>query len=180
MTTAAKALVRRDPTWLGVWAIIIAGATAVAWLVATMFLPDGPAFLSSTVLAAAAVCVLLTVWTSPRPLAWRTAALPALMGALAAVAPVGLVLFFRLSVETCLVMNLFGFPWVEPWRAIVQWGSAVVWISSTALLIVGFIVPRLRAPAIVMLGWSIASVVPTFLLYFVTFYGTPAPGCSPV
>jgi len=171
---------RRDPTWLGVWAIVFTGVTAIVWLALIALVPLGPAFLLTAVVVATQVCVLATVWFSPRPLAWRTVLVPALMGTLAAWAPMALVVFLRLSVKACAVLNPLGLPWDEPWREIMHWGGGIVWLASCTMVVVGFAVARLRPSAVVMLVWSALSVVPAFLLLFFMFYGDPAAGCTPV
>lgn len=179
MTEGAPA-VRRDPTWVATWVLWILAVTTVTWLVAINVLRLGPAFLLPLVFASTAFCVLACVWFSPQPLAPRTAIVPAIMGLLAGLAPVALVLLFRLSVTMCTVVDIFGLPWAEPFRSAMHAASAVVWLASSVLLVIGVAVDRgLRRPAIAMLVWSAYATVPAFLLFFITVYGDPAPGCVP-
>ncbi len=171
---------RRDPTWVATWVLWILALTTVTWLTAINVVPPGPAFLMPLVFAGTAFCVLACVWFSPQPLALRTAIVPAVMGLLAGLAPVSLVLFIRLSVTACTVVNVFGLPWAEPARSTMHAATAILWLASCALLVIGVALDRgLRRPAIAMLLWSGIATVPAFLLFFITFYGDPAPGCVP-
>lgn len=179
MEIEAEVVPRRDPLWLGSLALFL--VASMAGIVIGSFLTMVPisAILWSTVAAATAVCVLATVWLSPRPLSWRTACLPALMGVLAALAPVGLLAFMRLSGEGCVWFNYLGLPQAEPWREVVHWGGGLVWLASSVLIVVGLFFPRLRNAALAMMGWSGLSVTPTILLMFLMSFGDPVGDCLP-
>ncbi|MBX9471266.1 hypothetical protein [Microcella sp.] len=177
MADSAPAI-RRDPTWLATGVLWTLGASMVMWLMAMVAVPPGPAFLIPLVFAGTVFAAIAGVWFSPQPITARTATLPAIMGVFAGLAPVALVLFFRLSVEMCTVVNVFGLPWSEPWRDVAHIGSGIVWFFSCLLIVLGFALDRgLRRPAIAMMAWSAMAIVPAFLLFFITVYGDPAPGC---
>jgi len=152
----------------------------VVWLGSIVMMPPGPAFLLPIVVASVAGCAMVCVWFSPRPLALRSAAVPFVFGILAGLAPVAVVLFLRLSVTECTVVDVFGLPWEEPWRSGMHIASVVVALAAGALLIIGVAVDRgMRLPAIAMAVWSAIATIPAFVLLFVSFYGDPARGCTP-
>lgn len=171
---------RRDPAGLAAAILItIAGCTLV-WLVALVTVPLGPALLAPVVLAASALCAITCVWLSPYPLTRRSAIAAVVMGLLAGLAPTAIVLAIRLSVTTCTVVNVFGLPWIEPWRSIMFVASLGVWILSCSVLAMSLTFDRgLRRPAIAMLVWSAMATLPALLLLFITVYGDPAAGCLP-
>jgi hypothetical protein len=171
---------RRDPAWLAAAILITIAGCALVWLVALVTVPLGPALLAPVVLAASVLCAITCVWLSPLPLTGRSAFAPVVMGLLAGLAPTAIVLAIRLSVTTCTVVNVFGLPWIEPWRSIMLVASLGVWILSCIVLAMSLTLDRgLRRPAIAMLVWSAIATVPAFLLFFITFYGDPAAGCLP-
>jgi hypothetical protein len=171
---------RRDPAWLAAAIFITIAGCALAWLVALVTLPLGPALLAPLVLAASGLCAITCVWLSPYPLTWRAAMAPVVMGLLAGLAPTAVVLAIRLSVTTCTVINLFGLPWAEPWRSIMHVASICVCILSCIVVFRGLTLDRgLRRSAIAMVVWSIIATGPAFVLFFITFYGDPAAGCVP-
>ena len=177
MPEAASAR-RRDPTWVAAAVLITVAACVLIWLIAIVTLPPGPAFLFPAALAGSALCAVACVWLSPRPITLRSSLLPVVMGVLAGLAPVAVVLAFRLSMITCTVVNVFGLPWAEPWRSVAHVASASTWILSCIFLVAGLVLDRgLRRAAIAMLVWSAIAAVPAFLLLFITFYGDPSSGC---
>jgi hypothetical protein len=55
-------------------------------------------------------CVLVSIGVGPRPRARRDIVVAGVMGALTALAPIALVVFMRLSLHTCTVVNVLGLP----------------------------------------------------------------------
>lgn len=139
----------------------------------------GPAFLYAIV-GAAAACALLAVGVAPRPRSRGYVATAAVMGAVAGLAPISLVVYLRLSVHACVVMNILGLPWPEPGREIAHVASGLIVLGSTVFLIVAVTRPSLKRAGVAMWIWSAAIAFPTMLLYFLVVYGDPAAGCLPV
>lgn len=170
----------RDRTWLATGTLLTLGATMLIWLTAIVLLPRGGAFLLSAAFASAIGCTYLSIWLSPRPFRASRVALSGCIGLLAGLAPFAAVLFIRLSVRGCVVLNLFGLPWDEPWRSIMHATAGVVWFAGIALVVTGLVVDRgLRSSAVAMAVWSAVAAPLAVVLLFLSFYGDPAPGCVP-
>lgn len=105
--------------------------------------------------------------------------LASVMGVLAGLAPIGLLLRYRLNYVACPVVNTLSLPWLEPWRTIAYWGGGLVWVASTVFLIGALWIPPLRRAAAAMWIFSLAAVVPPFLLLFLTAFGDPGADCIP-
>ena len=133
-----------------------------------------------SIAAAAAFCALLAVGVGRRPRSRRYVVVAAVMGVLAGLAPISLVIYLRLSVHACVVLNTFGLPWPEPWREIAHVLGGLIWLASLVCLIVGVIRPAFRRAGVALWIWSGAIAIPTIWLFFFTVYGDPAPGCTPV
>lgn len=131
-------------------------------------------------IAAAVGCVAVTITVGKHPRSRRYVIQAVILGVLAGLAPISSVIFLRLSGRACVVLNVLGLPWAEPWREIAHWGAGAIWLASTAFIVVALTRPQLRRAGVAMLIWSVASVVPTFLLLFLVLYGDPAAGCVPV
>ena len=125
-------------------------------------------------------CAAVAVAVGRPPRSRTYVAQAAVLGVLVALAPIALVVFMRLSRKMCVVMNVLGLPWAEPWREIAHWGAGLIWLAATVMLIVALAQPTLRRAGVAMLIWSVVSVIPAFILYFVMTYGDPAAGCVPV
>lgn len=168
----------KDPLWLVTWTIIVLGFAAVVFLLLITVMNPLAAFLWAFVFATTAGCVIFLVWMSPRPLRWRTAGLPAVMGLLAGLAPVSLVVFLRLTVQACIVVDTLGLAYVGPARGLLLWLSGMVWLASTAFFTAGVLRPAWRSAAVSMVVWSFICVIPTTILLFFSFYGDPGPDCA--
>ena len=169
---------RRDPLWVIAWVLAIAAATALTWLTLISLVPPFPAIVAAATFGATATCVTIAVWLSPRPLSWAYAAPSAVMGLLGGLAPIALVLFLRITASTsCIVINVFGLPWSAPWQELLHWGSGALCIIAPIALITAVTRPALRGPAIAMLGYWVLMALPTSVLWFLSVFGDPAPGC---
>lgn len=100
------------------------------------------------------------------------------MTALAILAPLAVVLSYRLSFETCLILNPFGLPWPDIAKLIVRVLSAAVLVGSTALIIRGFTRPQYKAASLVLTIYSVLMVIPTLFMAFLTLYGDPGGDCT--
>jgi hypothetical protein len=130
-------------------------------------------------LAVAVGCAIFAARAIKPPRSRRDVVRASLLGVLAGLAPISAVIFLRLSTRACVVLNILGLPWAEPWREIAHWGAGAIWIASTIFLVVALITPSLRRAGVAMLVWSAVIAVPTFFLYFLTIYGDPAANCVP-
>lgn len=177
MVAESEASLRRDPTWIAVWALVIVTATTVLWFIFIALLPVLPAFLASAVFGGTATCVMIAVWLSPRPFSLESASVSVAMGLLGGLPPIALVLFLRLVETDCIVINVFGLPWSAPWEELLRWGSGVLCLLAPFVLFGAVRRPALRAAAVAMLGYWGVVAFPTLVLLFLSFYGDPAPGC---
>lgn len=130
--------------------------------------------------ATAAFCALLSIALVRRPRPRSVAVVAGVMGLLAGLAPIGLVLFLRLSYRACAVANVLALPWAEPWRELAHWGGGIAWLASTVALIIGLVRRDLRRAAVAL--WIVSAVlaVPAFILFFLIVYGDPSADCVPV
>jgi hypothetical protein len=129
---------------------------------------------------ASVVCAGIAIAVRRPPRSRTYVAQATVLGILVALAPIAVVLFIRLSIRTCVVLNVLGLPWAEPWRGIAHGASGAMWLAATVLLIIALVRPRLRRAGIAMLIWSGVSVIPAFFLLFLIVYGDPAAGCVAV
>ncbi|HEY9497869.1 MAG TPA: hypothetical protein VIQ78_02475 [Terrimesophilobacter sp.] len=134
----------------------------------------------TTVVVAVVACGAVAVSVGRRPQSRRHVVQAAALGALAGLAPISAVIFLRLSYKACVVLNILGLPWAEPWREIAHWGTGVIWLASTVFLIFALATPHLRRAGLAMLIWSAVIALPTFFLYFLVVYGDPGAYCVPV
>jgi hypothetical protein len=188
MPPVARARRTIDPLHV---AAIVVGATILAVYLVTIVLQAvlvrivdgvnvlGVAFLYG-IAASVVGCALLAIGAGARPRSTGEVVLAGTIGALAGLAPICLVVFLRLSIRTCVVLNTLGLPWPEPWREIAHWGAGLVWLASTVLLIVAVARPALQPVGVAMWVWSGVISIPASIFFFFTLYGDPLPGCVPV
>lgn len=136
-------------------------------------------------LAAGAVLLALTCGfaaAAATPTAPSRATLAVRVGiiALAYLAPAAVVIATRLGMKTCSGQNLLGLPWPPAIATAVQVACIALVLLAAAAIVFGFTRPQLRGAAIVMLVYSALSVIPTALVYVLSVYGTPYPGCVPI
>lgn len=140
----------------------------------------GIVFCSLIVLVAAG-CAVVAIQVGKKPRTLWSNVVAGILGVLAGLAPIGVVVFLRLSIRNCLILNPLGLPWPEPWHDLAHWAGAAVWLASTLLLIVALVVPKLRRAGVAMLIWSAVIAIPTGFLFFLTIYGDAGAGyCTPV
>jgi hypothetical protein len=185
-----SSLVSRRTDAVGVWAVLLAASdflvfvggvvvqTAVVNSTGEFVDLVGPAFVYSIV-GATITCALVAVAVGRRPRSRELVIQSAAMGVLAGLAPISLVVFLRLSYHACAVMNVLALPWPEPWREIAHWGSAAIWLASTAFLIFAVATPRLRRAGVAMWIWSGVIAIPTVFISFLTVYGDPVRTAFP-
>jgi hypothetical protein len=101
----------------------------------------------------------------------------ATLGALAGATPMSVVLFFRFQYPGCVGFNFFGVPWAEPWQTIAQFVAVAVVAGTVALTVLSVVIRRLRWVGAVVVAWLLSATVPTFLVFFLSTYGDPGPGC---
>lgn len=160
------------------WAFIV-GGLAILLVVISWFLHQFALMLLFGSIAVAAGCALVAVAAGARPRSRGYVIRATTMGALAGLAPLSLVVFYRLSQFACPVANILSLPWAEPWREIAHWSAGLIWLASTVCLVAALWIRRLRRAAIAMWTFSFAAVVPTFILMFLTVFGDPGPDCIP-
>lgn len=177
---------RSKPDVLLVWALILGTSTIPVFLFSpsiwTHFgLEWSTAFgigLSYSTAAVAIACALLALGVQRQPIAPKTRAYLAIMGFLAGLAPLCVVLFYRLSIRSCPVMNLLGLPWPEPLREIVRIASGVVLLLSLMLTVYGLFQKRYRVSAIAIAVFYCLMAIPTFVFMFLLVFGDPGPNCT--
>lgn len=93
--------------------------------------------------------------------------------------PATAVVFARLSMFGCSVINLLGLPWPPAVRALV----IVVGITMIGIALAGMVwagmSPRRRLVLLPWLVYLAVMVFPAFLGLFIMVYGDPAPNCVP-
>ncbi len=72
----------------------------------------------------------------------RTNTTRIVMTTLALLAPLAVVLSYRLSFEACLILNPFGLPWPDAVKIIVRVLSASIVVGSTLMIIRGYTKPQ--------------------------------------
>jgi len=179
--------VRTDPA--RVWAIVVGCTIPAAYvvaIVATVLVGrDGSASTSFGwafvygIVMSPVMCALVSIAVT-RPRTRRTITLATVIGALAGLAPIAFITFFRLSMRTCTGLNFLALPWPEPLRTTVQVVAGIIWVASTVVLIVAVARPPLRWAGIAMWIWTGVIAIPTFLLLFLSFYGDPGTDCLPI
>lgn len=155
------------------------GGSAILLVVISWFLAQFTLILTFGSIVVAAGCALIAVEAGDRPRSRRYVIQATIMGALAGLAPLSLVVFYRLSYFWCPVVNTLSLPWPEPWREIAHWGAGLIWLASTAFLVVALGSRQFRRAAIIMWAFSFSAIVPTLILMFLTVYGDPGPYCVP-
>lgn len=99
------------------------------------------------------------------------------MTTLALIAPLAVVVAFRLSFEMCIILNPLGLPWTQPVKTVARIVSAAAIVVSTVMLIWGSRRHDLKGASLVLAKYSAAIAVPTILVLFLTVYGDPGPSC---
>lgn len=131
------------------------------------------ASITATVFAGGLIGVLLI-----RPPRARTSTrIGATLGSLAGATPASVVLFFRFQFPGCVGLNFFGVPWPEPWQTIAQVVTAGVALGVVVLIVTCLFMSATRWSALAALGWLLVAAIPTFLVFFLSVSGDPAPGC---
>lgn len=103
--------------------------------------------------------------------------LAAVLGAFAGAAPVSVVVFFLLQRSTCVNINVFGMPWHPLLESVGQAVTLVVLCGALVLFVACLIVPGTRFASWAVLGWWLTSLVPSYLLYALSFYGDRVEPC---
>ena len=160
-------------------AAFVACATMLVLFILFFFLHQITLTLLAGTIGVAIGCALVAGAVTRSSGSQRYVLLASVMGVLAGLAPIGLVLRYRLNYVACPVVNTLSLPWPEPWRTIAYWVGGLVWLTSTIILIGALWIPPLRRAAAAMWIFSLAAVVPTFLLIFLTAFGDPGPYCIP-
>jgi hypothetical protein len=178
-----------DPVRL--WAWVVAGSVPVIFVVGLILqivIVDatrgvvnfiGAAF-GYSIIGTAVACALVAVGVGKPPRSQRYVISAAVMGALAGLAPISLVVYLRLSNRVCDFINVLGLPWPAPWREVAHVGGGLIWLASTAFLIVAVATPRLRRAGMAMWIWSGIVSIPTVVLFMLIVGDVPASGCTPV
>ncbi len=138
-----------------------------------------PAF-ALAILVAAVACALFAVSAEKPPRTRRYVISAAVLGVLAGLAPISLVVYLRLSNRICDMINVLGMPWPEPWREIAHASGGLIWLASTAFLVVAAATPFLRRAGAAMWAWSGIAALPTIVLFMLIVGDVQAAGCSPV
>lgn len=107
------------------------------------------------------------------------AALRHLIVAAGVLAPIAVVLAFRLSSKACTVMNPLWLPWDPRVHVAVQIASLAIIAVAAAGIIGGFAIPPLRRMSKALLIYGAISTVGVMVLIFVAVYGDPGPNCVP-
>ena len=124
-------------------------------------------------------CALFAVSAAKPPRTRRYVIPAAVMGVLAGLAPISPVVYLRLSNRICDMVNILGMPWLEPWREIARVSGGLIWLASTAFLIVAVATPFLRRAGVAMWVWSAIAAFPTIIVFMLIVGDVPAPGCRP-
>lgn len=127
----------------------------------------------STIVAGALIGLRLT--RTPRTLV--SLRLAAVLGTLAGASPVSAFLFFRWQYPGCVGLNVLGVPWPEPWQSLAQLATAGVVFGAVVLTAVCLFIFSTRRAAVTVLAWFVVAAIPTSLLFFLSIYGDPGPGC---
>lgn len=93
--------------------------------------------------------------------------------------PATAVVFARLSMFGCSVVNLLGLPWPPAVRVLViVVGIAIIGIALAGMVWAG-VSPRRRRVLLPWLVYLAVMVFPAFLGLLIMVYGDPAPNCVP-
>lgn len=133
--------------------------------------------LSSSVLATIVAGGLIGLRLTRTPRTRVSLRLAAVLGTLAGASPVSAFLFFRFQYPGCVGLNFFGIPWPEPWQTLAQLATAGVVVGAVVLTAVCLFIFSTRRTALTVLAWIVAAAIPTSLLFFLSIYGDPGPGC---
>ncbi|GAA2027368.1 hypothetical protein GCM10009819_08500 [Agromyces tropicus] len=139
----------------------------------------GAAFVYA-IIGTAVACALVAVSAGDVPRSRGYIVAASMMGVLAGLAPISAILFIRLSSRACVVLNVLGLPWPEPWREAAHLGGGLIWSASTVFLLVALAAPRLRRAATAMWIWSGIITIPAGVLFMLIVGDVPATGCTPV
>jgi hypothetical protein len=105
------------------------------------------------------------------------AALRHLIVAAGVLAPIAVVLAFRLSIKACIVMNPLLLPWDPRVHLAVHMASLTILAVAAVGIIVGYAIPSLRRMSNALLIYGAVSAVPVMVLFFIVVYGDPGPNC---
>ena len=94
--------------------------------------------------------------------------------------PIALFLFARLSIKACSILNFLRLPWPGDVETMVHLVSGAIVLITLIALVSGLFVPGLRGASLVMSGYFAISLLAALFLLFVSLYGDPAVGCTPV
>lgn len=124
---------------------------------------------------------ILAVLSASQPRSPRWAVIyRTVMFAFAFFAPIAVVVFLRLLHKTCAPINLLLLPWGDTAEMAARVAAVAVWAVSTTLIIIALRTPWIRGAGLVAYYWSLWSIIPAFVMYFLSVYGDPAPSCIPV
>jgi hypothetical protein len=133
--------------------------------------------LSSSILSTIVAGALIGLRLTRTPRTRLSLRLAAVLGTLAGASPVSAFLFFRLQYPGCVGLNVLGVPWPEPWQSLAQLATAGVVFGAVVLTAVCLFIFSTRRAAVTVLAWFVVAAIPTSLLFFLSIYGDPGPGC---
>jgi hypothetical protein len=144
-------------------------------------LPLNPTRVALAYLVAAVIASIFlgAAAASPSPLKSWTTARRTVMTVLALVSPLAVVVFLRLGIHSCTVLNLLGLPWPSGLRVAVSIISGLTVVAAVWLVIRGFRLAELRGAAIFLTIYASVVALPTLFVFLLTVYGDPGPGCIP-
>jgi hypothetical protein len=164
---------RPDHIWAAVWV----GVASLLWVLFLRAPVAGLAYWVTTLLTA---CLLGVAGVSMRASTLRVSAARTLIAVLGFLAPIAVLVFLRLWIKSCTGFNYLQLPWDDGIANAVRIAAVVVWLSSTALIVVGTRRSELRSASIFMIAWSGVACIPVMFLLFLSVYGDPAANCVPV
>ena len=133
--------------------------------------------LSSSILSTIVAGALIGLRLTRTPRTRLSLRLAAVLGTLAGASPVSAFLFFRWQYPGCVGLNVLGVPWPEPWQSLAQLATAGVVFGAVVLTAVCLFIFSTRRAAVTVLAWFVVAAIPTSLLFFLSIYGDPGPGC---
>ena len=161
------------PAMVGVMITLTLWFEPQSWVYTVLWAAGVLGAIAGTIAAASIIAVLLLRPPHTR----RVTKLAATFGALAGAAPVSVVVFFLIDRSNCVMINVFGMPWPPPLEALGQVVTAAVVFAAIVLFVACCVVSSTRPAALVALGWWLAALIPSFLLYALSFYGDRVESC---
>lgn len=90
---------------------------------------------------------------------------------LAIIAPVAAVVFLRLGLNQCSVIDPFGLPWEVVPLTLVRTVCVAIVVASSVFIVVGFTRRELRVFAAASVAISVVAVVPGVIALFLLMFG---------